>query len=27
MYEMDTNRRMTIGDLLRLIDIASSVAP
>lgn len=27
LYEMDTNRRMTIGELMRLIDIASSVAP
>jgi thiol-disulfide isomerase/thioredoxin len=27
LYEMDANRRMTISELLRLIDIASSVAP
>lgn len=27
LYQMDSNRRMVIGELLRLIDIASSVAP
>lgn len=27
LYELDTNRRMVIGELLRLIDIASSAAP